>query len=77
MNFLRPLTFLPPFPAFLFMASYIMNCTAGLITRMREGSVPFHRALTPSLLMICEKASEGDSTKGIQIQEGVYIHHQS
>lgn len=61
MPFLRLLTFFPPRPAFLFMASYIMNCTAGLRTRMREGRVPFHRVPTPSLAMICEKASERES----------------
>lgn len=40
-----------------------MNCTAGLKTSMREGSVPFHSVPTPSLVMICEKASEVNGTQ--------------
>lgn len=34
-----------------------MNCTAGLNTSTRDGSVPFHSVPTPSLAIICEKAS--------------------
>lgn len=30
--------------------------------------MPFHSVLTPSLVMICEKASEGDATKKVKIQ---------